>query len=128
MVTLITEGVKISVETYYQPEYSNPAYEHYMFSYKIRIENLTGNTIQLLSRNWKISDSNGTRREVEGEGVVGMQPVIEQGASYEYVSACNLKTELGCMRGSYTMRRVIDDSLFAVEIPKFVLEAPFKMN
>ncbi len=128
MVTLITEGIKISVETHFQPEYSNPAYDHYMFSYRITIENLTGNTIQLLSRHWKIFDSNGAKREVEGEGVVGVQPVIEPGACYEYISGCNLKSDMGFMRGSYTMKRTLNDSLFAVEIPKFLLETPFRLN
>ncbi len=75
MVTKITDGVKISVETIYQPEYSNPANEHFMFAYRVNIENMTENSVQLLNRHWHIFDSNGTKREVKGEGVVGLQPI-----------------------------------------------------
>ncbi|PWG82642.1 Co2+/Mg2+ efflux protein ApaG [Pararcticibacter amylolyticus] len=128
MVTQITEGVKISVETIYQPEYSNPLYDHYMFAYKINIENLTGYSVQLMRRHWQIFDSNGTHREIEGDGVVGLQPVIEPGASHEYVSGCNLKTDIGSMKGCYAMRRLVDSEEFEVNIPEFIMIAPYKMN
>ena len=127
-ITIITDGVKISVETQYQPEYSNPANEHFMFAYKISIENLSDYTVQLLRRHWTIFDSNGTHREVEGEGVVGLQPVIEPGDSHEYISGCNLKTDMGGMKGTYQMVRLIDNSLFDAQIPEFHLVAPFKLN
>lgn len=128
MVTKITDGVKISVETIYQPEYSNPANEHFMFAYRVNIENLTENSVQLLNRHWQIFDSNGSKREVEGEGVVGQQPVIEPGDMHEYVSGCNLKTEMGSMKGSYEMRRIVDGQNFRVNIPEFYLIAPYKLN
>lgn len=128
MVAQITEGVKVSVETTYQPEYSNPANEHFMFAYKIQIENLSDYSVQLLRRHWLIFDSNGTKREVEGEGVVGLQPIIEPGQNYEYVSGCNLKTDMGTMQGTYQMKRLVDDELFDVLIPNFNLVAPFKLN
>lgn len=128
MVTKITDGVKISVETIYQPEYSNPANEHFMFAYRINIENMTENSVQLMHRHWHIFDSNGTKREVEGEGVVGEQPVIEPGDNHEYVSGCNLKTEMGSMKGSYEMKRIVDNRTFRVNIPEFYLIAPYKMN
>ena len=128
MVTQITEGVKVSVETVYQSEYSNPANEHFMFAYKVNIENLTDYSVQLLSRYWNIFDSNSSHREVEGEGVVGQQPVIEPGESHEYVSGCNLKTDMGSMKGEYTMRRLIDDEEFKVNIPEFQLISPYKLN
>ncbi len=128
MVTNITDGVKISVETIYQPEYSNPANEHFMFAYRVSIENMTENSVQLLSRHWHIFDSNGTKREVEGEGVVGLQPIIEPGDNHEYVSGCNLKTDMGSMKGSYEMKRIVDDRKFRVKIPEFYLIAPYKMN
>lgn len=128
MVTKITDGVKISVETIYQPEYSNPANEHFMFAYRVNIENLTENSVQLLNRHWHIFDSNGTKREVEGEGVVGQQPVIEPGDNHEYVSGCNLKTDIGSMRGSYEMERIVDGLKFRVNIPEFYLIAPYKLN
>ena len=126
--TTITDGVKISVETQYQPEYSNPASEHYMFAYKIQIENLSDYTVQLMRRRWDIFDSNGTRREVEGEGVVGLQPVIEPGESHEYISGCNLKTDIGSMKGEYQMLRLLDNTYFDAQIPEFYLIAPFKLN
>ncbi len=128
MVAKITDGVKVSVETTYQPEYSNPANEHFMFAYKIQIENLSNYSVQLLKRHWHIFDSNGTHREVEGEGVVGLQPVIAPGEFHEYVSGCNLKTDMGTMQGTYQMKRLVDDELFEVNIPEFVLIAPFKLN
>jgi ApaG protein len=128
MVTQITEGVKVSVETVYQSEYSNPAQEHFMFAYKITIENLSDYTVQLMRRHWYIFDSNGTLREVEGEGVVGEQPVIEPGESHEYVSGCNLKTDMGSMKGSYLMRRLMDNQTIRVNIPEFQLVAPYRLN
>ena len=128
MVAQITEGVKVSVETTYQPEYSNPANEHYMFAYKIQIENLTDYSVQLLRRHWTIFDSNGTKREVEGEGVVGLQPIITPGQRHEYVSGCNLKTDMGSMKGTYQMKRLVDGEIFDVSIPQFALIAPFKLN
>ncbi len=128
MVTAITHGVKISVETIYQDEHSNPANEHYMFAYRIEVENLSDFAIQLMRRKWFIFDSNGTVRDVEGEGVVGIQPVIEPGQSYAYVSGCNLKTDIGSMKGNYTMQRLVDETKFSVDIPEFELIVPYKLN
>lgn len=128
MVTEITEGVKVSVETIYQPEYSNPANEHFMFAYKVNIENLTEYSVQLLNRHWQIFDSNGAHREVDGEGVVGQQPIIEPGDNHEYVSGCNLKTDMGSMKGHYEMKRIVDEERFTVNIPEFLLIAPYKLN
>ncbi len=128
MVTAITEGVKISVETVYQDEHSHPANEHFMFAYRIEVENLSDSTVQLMRRKWFIFDSNGTLREVEGEGVVGLQPIIEPGNSFSYVSGCNLKTEIGSMRGNYTMHNLEQETSFKVEIPEFQLIAPYKLN
>ncbi|WP_134089006.1 Co2+/Mg2+ efflux protein ApaG [Olivibacter sp. XZL3] len=128
MVTEITEGVKVSVEAIYQPEYSNPENEHFMFAYKITIENMSDYPVQLLRRHWFIFDSNGTHREVEGEGVIGQQPLIAPGERYEYVSGCNLKSDMGSMEGSYQMLREIDGALFDVVIPKFQLIPDHKLN
>lgn len=128
MVTKTTANVKISVDTVYQPEYSNPDNEHFMFAYRIRIENLSEYTIKLMRRFWFIYDSNGSRREVEGDGVVGQQPLIQSGDSYEYVSGCNLNTDIGYMEGYYKMVRDIDGEIFDVMIPRFDLIAPFRFN
>ncbi|MFD0795220.1 Co2+/Mg2+ efflux protein ApaG [Mucilaginibacter litoreus] len=128
MATTITDGVKVSVETVYQPEYSNPMNDHFMFAYKVTIENMGDYAVRLLSRHWYIFDSNGAKREVEGEGVVGMQPIIEPGNVHEYVSGCNLKTDMGSMKGEYQMERMVDRSLFNVQIPEFYLIASYRLN
>lgn len=128
MVTATTQGLKISVDTIYQDEHSNPTNEHFMFAYRINIENLSDYAVQLMRRQWFIFDSNGTVREVEGEGVVGVQPVLSPGESYSYVSGCNLKTDLGSMRGQYLMHKLVDNSEFSVAIPEFELIVPYKLN
>jgi len=126
MVTSITQGVKVSVETEYQPEYSSPSQHHYVFTYKISIENNSDHTMQLLSRLWNIIDLTYHKRVVEGEGVVGQQPVLEPGQSHQYVSGCNLKSGIGKMFGSYTMERLIDGKKVKVIIPEFTMVAPFR--
>ena len=83
MISKISEGITISVETYYQPEYSNPVNSEFMFAYRITIENNNAFPVQLLRRHWYIYDSNGSMREVEGEAVVGVQPQINPGESYQ---------------------------------------------
>ncbi|MFY7908370.1 MAG: Co2+/Mg2+ efflux protein ApaG [Emticicia sp.] len=126
--TAVTAGVKVTVKTEYQPSYSNPIQEHYVFTYHIRIENNSENTIQLIRRQWFIFDTNATVREVEGEGVIGVQPVLEPGEIHEYVSGCNLKTTIGKMVGTYLMERLIDGKQFHVEIPEFNLIVPYRLN
>ncbi len=128
MVTKITQGVRVSVTTEYQPEYSSPAQSHYVFTYKITIENFSEYTVQLLRRHWHIHDANGTEREVEGEGIVGQQPVLEPGESHEYVSGCNLKSGLGKMYGTYQMERIVDGRKFEVNIPEFNMVVPYRLN
>jgi len=128
MVTQITEGIKVTVETEYQPDYSSPRQFHYVFTYRITIENHSNYTIQLQRRQWIISDSNNVVKEVEGEGVVGQQPVLESGQMHQYVSGCNLKTGIGKMKGNYTMERIIDGKKFKVNIPEFTLVVPYLNN
>lgn len=128
MVTSITQGVKISVETIYQDDYSNPANEHYMFAYRINIENLSDYTIQLKRRFWLIFDSNGTQRTVDGEGVVGLQPIMQPGQSHSYISNCHLTTDMGSMSGNYLMQRLADGTEFTVDIPEFQLITPYRLN
>lgn len=128
MVQQVTEGVSVTVETYYQPAQSNPLSSEYLFAYRITIENLGTMPVKLLSRHWYITDSNGAHREVEGDGVVGQQPVIAPGESYEYVSGVNLRSEIGKMYGFYNMENMYNKRLLVVAIPEFHLVAPFKMN
>jgi ApaG protein len=128
MISKISGGVKVSVETFYQPEYSNPVNGEFMFAYKITIENNNSFPVRLLHRHWNIFDSNGTVREVEGEGVVGVQPLIAPDNSYQYISGCNLRTEMGKMHGTYLIENVNTRKTFSVLIPSFELLAPYKMN
>lgn len=128
MNTTTTQGVTVSVITNYLPDYSSPGQEHYVFAYKIDIRNNSEYTVKLLRRHWFISDANGVVREVEGEGVVGQQPVLEPGESHQYVSGCNLKSGVGKMRGTYQMERLMDGSEFDVEIPEFTLIVPYRLN
>jgi ApaG protein len=128
MVTEITKGIKVSVETEYQPAYSSPSQYHYVFTYRITIENQSEYTIQLLRRHWYIHDAGFSPREVEGEGVVGQQPVLEPGQAHQYVSGCNLKSGIGKMVGTYMMERIVDGLKVEVNIPEFTMIAPLRLN
>lgn len=99
-----------------------------MFAYRIDIRNNSEHTVKLLRRHWFISDANGTVREVEGEGVVGRQPVLEPGESHQYMSGCNLKSGVGKMKGTYLMERLANGEHFQVNIPEFTLMVPYRMN
>jgi ApaG protein len=128
MITATTKGVKVTVETEFMPEYSSPAQYHYVFTYRITIENVSDNTIQLIARHWDIKDAGHSKREVDGDGVVGKQPILEPGEIHHYVSGCNLKSGIGQMSGFYTMERIIDGKIFNVDIPPFNMIVPFKLN
>ncbi|HEV2480776.1 MAG TPA: Co2+/Mg2+ efflux protein ApaG [Puia sp.] len=128
MANKISEGMEVSVETFYQPDYSNPISGEYMFAYRITIENHNNFSVKLQRRHWHIFDSNGSYREVEGEGVVGVQPILQPGERYQYVSGCNLRTEMGKMYGSYTMENLNNKKSFEVNVPIFEMIVPFKMN
>lgn len=128
MVTEKTQGIKVSVETEYQPAYSSPSQYHYVFTYRITIENESEYTIQLLRRHWNIYDAGFAPREVEGEGVVGQQPVLEPGQTHQYVSGCNLKSGIGKMTGTYLMERIVDGTTVKVIIPEFTMVAPLRLN
>lgn len=128
MTSAISEGVKISVESFYQPEFSNPLNSEFMFAYRITIENRNLFAIRLLTRHWHIFDSIGTMKELEGEGVVGVQPQIAPAEKYEYMSGCNFKSEIGRMHGTYLMENLNTHKTFRVTIPAFEMQVPFKMN
>ena len=128
MNTLISKGVEISVEVFYQPEYSQPVLHEFMFAYRISITNHNQFSVQLLRREWSIFDSSGEHRQVEGEGVVGQQPVIASNENFQYVSGCNLKTEMGKMWGDYEMLDTNSQLKFKVDIPAFQMSAPMKNN
>lgn len=128
MISKISEGITVSVETFYQPEYSNPSTNEFMFAYRITIQNNNPYAVKLLRRHWYIYDATGSLREVEGEGVVGVQPQINPGDEYQYISGCNLKTEMGKMYGTYLMENVNNNKQFDVIIPSFEMTVPFKLN
>lgn len=128
MPTAITNDIKITVETAYQKNRSvNPHAEH-MFAYRITIHNKGDYTIKLLRRHWYITDVHFEHTEVEGEGVVGVQPVLEPGELHQYVSGCAIRSEFGKMYGTYLMERQIDGKRFEVKIPEFQLIAPYRLN
>lgn len=128
MVSQISAGVEVSVEAFYQHDYSNPAQGLHMFAYRITIENLNNFPIRLKRRHWFIFDSGHDTHEVEGEGVVGMQPTIDSGGQYQYSSACHLNSEIGRMTGTYLMENLYNKQEFIVSIPSFDLVVPFKHN
>jgi ApaG protein len=117
-----TEGIRITVRPRYVPEQSRPSQRHFVFAYCVRIENVSQETAQLVSRRWLIHDSVGRDTEVEGEGVVGEQPVLAPGRVHEYQSFCVLQSGSGHMEGSYRFVRA-DGSAFEAQIPRFILDA-----
>ena len=118
-----TRGIIVRVSVSYLPEQSEPQRGRWFWAYHIRIENEGDQTVQLLTRQWIITDGRGHQHTVEGEGVVGEQPMIAPGGSFDYVSGCPLTTPTGHMLGSYRMVSE-DGSAFDVAIPKFSLLAP----
>jgi ApaG protein len=120
-------GIRIKVETMYLADRSSPRQGQFLFAYHITISNVGSETAQLLSRHWVITDAEGEVQEVRGAGVVGEQPVLEPGTSYEYTSYCHLKTNVGTMQGSYTMVRP-GGELFDAPIAPFTLAVPNALN
>jgi len=118
-----TRGVTVRVSVTYLPEQSEPARGRWFWAYHIRLENEGTQAVQLLTRHWVITDGRGARHSVEGEGVVGEQPLIAPGASFDYVSGCPLATPNGAMQGSYRMVAA-DGEMFDADIPRFLLHAP----
>ncbi len=116
-------SIKISAEPQFIPEQSEPDDKRYIFAYTITIENVGSVPAQLISRHWIITDAEGEVQEVKGLGVVGHQPLLQPGQSFQYTSGCALKTPVGSMKGSYQMVAE-DGSTFAAEIPEFTLAIP----
>lgn len=114
---------EVKVETTFVPEQSDEARDRYVFSYTITISNIGSVTAQLISRHWIITDATGEVQEVRGLGVVGAQPLLKPGESFQYTSGCVLLTPVGTMRGSYQM--VAEDGIpFETPIPEFQLTMP----
>ena len=123
MPVAVTQKVLVEVESQYVPSRSNPEEGRFFFAYTIRISNVGDETVQLVSRHWIITDADDEIEEVRGPGVVGKQPVLGPGQTFQYTSACPLKTAWGSMRGTYQMVRT-DGSSFDASIPQFDLAIP----
>jgi len=117
----------VSVHPQYLDAHSNPEEQHFVFAYTVTIRNSGQHTAQLVSRHWIITDGNNQVEEVRGDGVVGEQPVLKPGESYEYTSGCPLPTPVGSMRGTYFC--IADDGTkFETSIPEFVLSVPRSLH
>jgi ApaG protein len=126
--SMTTAGITVEVRTDFIPGQSSHQDSIYSFAYQITIRNQSEFTVQLLRRNWLIIDAYGDVRVVEGEGVVGQQPVLAPGESYTYQSGSQFRTPVGKMEGFYMMVRLLDNQEFKVVIPEFVMEHPAVLN
>lgn len=128
MVSAVTKGIEICVSSVFEPGFSKPEEGHYVFSYQVKIHNEGTSNVQLLKRYWNVTDSDGTSHIVEGEGVVGQQPIIQSGEFHEYQSGTYFKTAIGKMNGFYTFKNLETEEVFEAEIPEFQMVAPFVLN
>ena len=128
MVTQITKGIKVSVESSFEGTYYKESKLHYAFEYSVKIENQSKEMVQLDSRHWVILDSLNEEETVDGEGVIGKKPVIKPGQSHTYTSGCLLASPYGAMYGYYRMINLNSTKKFNVMIPVFKLSAPFSLN
>ena len=122
---LETRRIRVSVRPVYLHDQSDPEDDRFVWSYTVTIENRGAEPVQLLSRYWNIIDGQGRVQEVRGAGVVGAQPVIAPGESFQYTSGCPLETASGTMSGRYQMMSASGES-FEAEIPAFLLESPYE--
>ena len=123
----ITNNVRVEVESQYAADHSQPFQNHWLFHYTVRITNEGDAAVQLISRHWVITHGDGHVDEVKGPGVIGKQPVLAPGESFEYTSGCPLKTPSGLMRGTYQMVTE-DGDHFDVEIAPFALHEPYTIH
>lgn len=126
MTTAITKGIKVSVQPKFEG-FSMPL-KKFVFSYEVTIENTSTETVQLLRRHWFIFDSTGSKNEVEGEGVIGQQPTLAPNESHQYSSWSPIYTEIGYMHGTFLMKRLRDNHLFKVTVPKFEFITPYRLS
>lgn len=119
-----TRGVRVTVRSFFLEDQSQPQESHYVWAYRVRIENRGRETVQLLRRTWEITDARGRTQHVHGAGVVGEQPTLEPGESFEYTSGTPLETPSGFMVGAYHMLAPASGENFDVAIPAFSLDSP----
>ena len=121
-----TAGIRVEVRVFYLDEQSNAEAGHFVWAYRVKITNYSPHTVQLLNRTWHITDANGNVNHVHGPGVVGEQPVLETGETFEYTSGTPLETPSGFMTGQYHMIRTDTGEPFDIEVPTFSLDSPDK--
>jgi ApaG protein len=124
LFTAVTRDVRVSVRAFFLEDQSKPDESHFVWAYRVTIENGGVFTVQLLKRSWLITDALGRTQQVHGPGVVGEQPVLEPGESFEYTSGTPLSTPTGFMRGTYHMVERDSGETFDVAIPAFSLDSP----
>ena len=123
--TATTRQIRVSVTPTYMDDQSAPSDNHFVWAYQVSIKNMGQETVQLLSRHWKITDARGELHEVRGPGVIGEQPTLEPGDSFEYTSGTPLHTPSGIMLGTYQMQNERGEN-FDIEIPAFSLDSPYQ--
>ncbi len=126
--TTVTRGVRVTIRPFYLADQSDPAIGRHVWAYKVQIENLSPVTVQLLKRSWIITDALGRETRVHGEGVVGEQPVLEPGESFDYTSGTPLGTPSGFMRGTYHMIVTETGEAFDAAVPAFSLDSPHQQG
>lgn len=122
--TATTRSLRVSVRSFYLTDQSRPEDNHHVWAYRVRIENLGAEPVQLLRRTWHITDSLGRTQTIRGDGVIGQQPVLDPGESFEYTSGTPLDTPSGFMSGLFHMITSSDGEAFDITVPAFSLDSP----
>jgi ApaG protein len=122
--TAVTRAIRVTVQPFFLEDQSEPDEGRFVWAYRVQIENTGNDAVQLMRRSWHITDARGRVIEVEGEGVVGEQPLLEAGESFEYTSGTPLETPSGIMKGVYHMVAPTSGEAFDVAIPAFSLDSP----
>jgi len=126
MYSAVTRNIRVTVEPVFLEEQSSASEDHYVWAYQVRIENTGPGTVQLINRYWHITDARGRVQEVRGEGVVGEQPTLAPGQSFEYTSGTPLATPSGIMVGTYEMEDSGSGERFDIDVPAFSLDSPYQ--
>ena len=123
--TAITHGISVKVRSFFLADQSRPDERHFVWAYRVRMENQSSETIQLLRRTWRITEGQGRVQHVHGDGVIGQQPVLKPGETFEYTSGTPLETASGFMTGQYHMILTASGAAIDVDIPDFSLDSPY---
>ena len=126
--TTVTRGLRVTIRPFFLADQSDPAEGRYVWAYKVQVENLGPATVQLMKRTWIITDGTGRELRVHGDGVVGEQPILEPGESFDYTSGTPLPTPSGFMRGTYHMVVVETGEAFDAAVPAFSLDSPHQQG